>query len=82
MLAAANYYLAVRTAAGLPFLDTASEAMRLHERGLSVLRQAATIHGPLHRLPEVEARWRAEFADHTLGPGAPEASSVDPSEYD
>lgn len=62
--AAANYYLAARTAASVPFVVSSGEVTRLIERATSVLRASAPKLAGEHRetLRAIERRWILELA--------------------
>lgn len=68
--AAANYYLAARTVASVPFAGTFSEVPRLRTNALRILRDVGTgsVHPGEARFGEVSNRWERELADLTLPP--------------
>lgn len=59
--AAANYYLAARTAASFPFLDVVGEVGRLRSRAVALLGRAESDHPQLDSTSPVRARWSAEL---------------------
>lgn len=63
--AAANYYLAGRAAAAVPFVGSSDEAGRLRDRAVGLLRQADVEprEAASGQLDGVAARWKAELAD-------------------
>lgn len=60
--AAANYYLAARTAASFPFLSVSDQITRLGARGVAMLERANSEHRGLAQISRVQDRWSAELA--------------------
>lgn len=59
--AAANYYMAARTAASLPFLPVVSQVPRLASRAMEMLERAHSEHGKGEVISAIQDRWSAEL---------------------
>lgn len=60
--AAANYYLAARLSASVPFVPTSNDFGRLAARALNLLEEAEALHPGEERILGVRRRWAAELA--------------------